>query len=107
MNNQIIPMELIQARKLMDEGNHDDALQIIKNFEQRKENSNIDILSGNLLECEILFQQGLYEKSFEKAEIIYSKSKEVGVNIITIDALLIIINLLFYRGKLDKIAELI
>jgi ATP/maltotriose-dependent transcriptional regulator MalT len=102
-----IPLELIKVKKLADEGRHDEALHLLREYEKEKAKSILEQLSSNLLESDILFQQGLYEKAFEKAVFVYNRSKIDGENRISIDALIKKINLLFYRGKLEKVYEAI
>lgn len=98
---------LIQARKLIDEGEYDTALQLIKNTEKTEGMSSTNKLSFQLLECDILIKQGLYEKGFKLAEKTHNEGKKLGTQLLSFDALIFMVNFLFYQGLLEKAVEII
>ena len=100
-----IPSELIKVKKLVDEGKHDEALHLIREYEKDRAKSILEILSSKLFESDILFQQGLYEKAYEKVEFVFNRSKKEGEIEINIDAVIKSINLMFYLGKREEISE--
>jgi hypothetical protein len=65
ITNQDKPEELIRAEKLIDDGIFDKALEIMKEFERKAKQSSQSIVLSHLLECNLLFQQSLYEKVTE------------------------------------------
>ena len=107
IKNQEKPEKLIQAEKLIDEGKYDDALQIMKNFEEKGERTLHDIVSCHLLKCELLFQRDLYENTIKLAEQTYQESLGLGKNLLTVDALLLKAHALVYSFTFNKAFEII
>jgi tetratricopeptide (TPR) repeat protein len=101
------PKELIKAERFIDEGKHDEALKLIKYFEEREEHTLYEIVSCNLLKCELLFQQGLYEKVVKLTQQTYKKSLDLGSNFLSFDTLLIMAEAFIYLYELEKAAEII
>jgi len=112
MNDQetkkkIKPDELVRAEHLIDEGKYDDALQIMKYFEEKGERTLHDIVSCHLLKCELLLQQDLYENTIQLAEQTYKESLGLGKNLLTVDALLLKANALVFSFTFDKTLDII
>ncbi|MFX1402798.1 MAG: nitrous oxide reductase family maturation protein NosD [Promethearchaeota archaeon] len=102
-----IPNELIQANKLIIEGNHDAAINLINSFEQREGHILQDNLTCQLLKCEILFQQGLYEDLLNIAEQAYKDSLELGLSLLSLDLLMWKARALMYLFKVDDVLNII
>ncbi len=101
------PEELIRAERFIDEGKHDEAFQLLKHFEEREEYNLYEIVSCNLLKCELYLQQGLYEKVVKLAQQTYKKSSDLGSNFLTFNTLLIMAEALIFLFELEKAAEII
>ena len=99
------PNELIRAEKFIDEGKHDEALQLMKQFLEREEHTLYEIVSCNLLKCELFLQQGLYEKVIKLAEQTYEESLRLGRNFLSIDALILMTESLLRLFRGDKAFE--
>ena len=97
--------ELTQAKKLIDEGNHNEALQLMKNFEESGERALNDIIAYHLLKCEILRQQGLYEDLLKFADQTYNESLGLGKNLQSVDALLFMAEALLRLFRFDEAFE--
>ena len=95
------PIELIRAEKLIDEGRYDEALELMKPFEENEEQSLQDIVSCHLLKCNLLFQQGKYENVIKLADQTYNESLELGNKLFSVDALLIMAFTLTFTFKMD------
>ncbi|MFW9895110.1 MAG: tetratricopeptide repeat protein [Candidatus Thorarchaeota archaeon] len=95
-------VDLDKIERLVDEGKFDDAMQKMKHFEEGGKISLQDKVSFNLLRCDILIQQSLYEDSLQLAENTYKKSLGLGKSLLTIDS----INLMAYSlMQQDKTEE--
>jgi tetratricopeptide (TPR) repeat protein len=99
------PKELIQAEKLIVEGKFEEAHQVIDKFKERGEFTLKDKLSCNLLETEIMFQQGLYEDTLKLANQIYNESLELRDKLLVFDALNLETHALFSLFRLDEALE--
>ena len=86
--------ELKNANQLIKGGKFDEALQLLKDFEKRGNNSLYDIVSCHLIKCTLFLQQSLYEKVVKLAEQTYKESLGLGKNILSVDALLLKANAL-------------
>ncbi len=80
--------ENLHLKQLIIEGKHDEALQLIDKTMKKENLSHHNVLSYNLLKCDIFYQQGLWEKVIEIAKKVYQESLELEENLLTIDALL-------------------
>ncbi|MFX0004842.1 MAG: tetratricopeptide repeat protein, partial [Promethearchaeota archaeon] len=83
--------ELTKAREFIIEGKFEESLQLLKDFELRKNNSFHDIVSCHLVYCDLLFHQGLFEKLIKLAEQTYKESLGLEKRILSIDALIYIV----------------
>jgi len=101
------PEELIRAKKLIDEGKNDEALELMKHFEEKEEHPLQDIVSCHLLKCNLLFQQGKYEDVIKLAEQTYEESLGLGKNLLSIDALMLMPHPLLWLNRLDKAFDII
>ncbi|MFX0026429.1 MAG: tetratricopeptide repeat protein [Candidatus Hermodarchaeota archaeon] len=109
MENSILTSEskeVIQARKLFEEGKFEKAFSLIKKFEGKKTLIPMDQLSCNLLKSSILNRFGNYEKSLKFAEKAYQESQELKNNLSMIDALLNMAWALSFLGDLEKVLDL-
>ncbi|MFW9900599.1 MAG: tetratricopeptide repeat protein [Candidatus Thorarchaeota archaeon] len=101
------PKELIRAERFIDEGKHDEALQLIKHFEENEEHTLYEIVSSNLLKSELFFQQGLYEKVVKLTQQTYKKSLDLGNNVLSFNSLLIMAEAFIYLWEFEKAAKII
>ncbi|MFX0000903.1 MAG: hypothetical protein ACFE9Q_13735 [Candidatus Hodarchaeota archaeon] len=81
--------ELVQAKKLIDEGKYDEALQLIDSFEQMKGLMLQDKVSFRLLKCNLLYWQWKFEEMLKIADQTYKESLELGKNLQSVDALIL------------------
>ncbi|MFX1316776.1 MAG: tetratricopeptide repeat protein [Promethearchaeota archaeon] len=81
--------ELTQAKKLIDEGKYDEALQLIDSFEQMKGFTLQDKVSCRLLKCNLLYWQWKFEEMLKIADQTYKEGLELGRNLQSVDALLL------------------
>ncbi len=79
--------ELTQAKKLIYEGNFDEALQLMKNFEERGDISLQDLVSWHLVKCHMFLQQYSFIELMELAEQTYKESLGLGKSLLSVDAL--------------------
>ncbi|MFX1419451.1 MAG: TIR domain-containing protein [Promethearchaeota archaeon] len=98
---------LIQVEKLIDKGEHEEALLLIKNFEEKGEKSLEDLVSYHLLECEIFFQQGLYKKVVKLGQETYKESLGLGKSFLSINALMKIARSLSELHEYEKVFNII
>jgi len=99
--------ELTQARQFIIEGEFEDGLQLLKDFEERGSNSLHDIVSCHLIKCILFLAQGLYREVVEFADQIYEESLGLGKNILSVDALLFKANGLLNLNQFDIAKEAI
>ncbi|MHA2391427.1 MAG: tetratricopeptide repeat protein [Promethearchaeota archaeon] len=100
------PQELIRAEELIDNGEIDEALEIITNFEKKckmipKEQLWTQLLRGRAHALNQQFQEGV-----EIGEQVYKLSNELGMVLETIEALILKAQIAFL-GKLNKALDLI
>ncbi|MFW9902173.1 MAG: tetratricopeptide repeat protein, partial [Candidatus Thorarchaeota archaeon] len=81
--------ELAQAKKLIDEGKYDEALQLIDSFEQIKGLILQDKVACRLLKCNLLYWQWKFEEMLKIADQTYKESLELGRNLQSVDALIL------------------
>jgi tetratricopeptide (TPR) repeat protein len=98
--------EVIQAKKIFEEGKFEKALSLIKKFEGKKNLTPMDQLSCNLLKSSILNRFGNYEESLKFAEKAYQESQELKNNLSSIDALVNMAWALTFLGDLEKALDL-
>jgi tetratricopeptide (TPR) repeat protein len=87
--SQSDPKELKQAKKFIKEGRYEESLQILKDFEERKNNTLQEIVSCHLLMCDLFFTQGLSKKAVKLADQTYKESLGLEKNFKSFDALVI------------------
>ncbi len=102
MTKQDRPEELIQAKKLIDECKFDEAGQIIEIFEEKGEHSLYDIVTFQLLKCELLLWRDFNEDAVKLAEQAYEESLGLGKNLLSVDILLIMAHALLRLYQTDK-----
>jgi len=98
-------IELERIKKFADGGEFGEALQLINNFEGKREISLSEKISCNLLKCDILLQQGLYSNGIQLAEQTYTDSLRLENSLLTIDSLNLMANLSIYMGNTEKAME--
>ena len=100
-------VDLIQAKQLINESLYDEALLVIKDLEEKGDlNLNEKVLS-QILKSDISLQRGLYDRAFKIAEQAYKDSLGLNMNLITIDALLLMAESALPHYKLKRISEMI
>jgi tetratricopeptide (TPR) repeat protein len=82
------PKELTQARQFIIEGKFEVSLQLLKEFEERRNNSLHDIVSCHLIKCNLFLHQGLDKKVVKFAEQTYKESLGLEKSILSVDALI-------------------
>ncbi|MFX1452615.1 MAG: hypothetical protein ACFFCM_17390 [Promethearchaeota archaeon] len=102
-----LPNELIRTKKLIIEGNHKDALKLLKSFKERGVYILQDSLMCSLLKCELFFQQGLYEDLLNLAEKGYKDSLELGINFLSFELLMWKVRALIYLFRLENLYNII
>jgi len=102
MENQEKPEKLIQAEKLIDDGKFDEALSLLKNFEEKGEVSLHDIVLSHLIKCDLFLQYGLNDESVKLAEQTYKESLGLGINLLSVDALVFMAESLIRLSKYDE-----
>ncbi|GAG60625.1 unnamed protein product, partial [marine sediment metagenome] len=80
--------ELTQARQFIKEGKFEESLQLLKDFEERRNNSLHDIVSCHLIKCDLVLHQELFKKLVKLAEQTYKKSLGLEKSILSVDALI-------------------
>ncbi|MFX1524864.1 MAG: tetratricopeptide repeat protein [Promethearchaeota archaeon] len=80
--------EFIQVEKLIDQGKHEEAIKMMKEFEQIGEASQYNNIKLNLLKCELFYQKGMYEIVIDFAQKAYEVSLSIGKSLFSVDALL-------------------
>jgi len=98
--------EVIQARKLFEQGKFEKAISLIKKFEAKNNLTTMDQLSFNLLKSSILNRFGNYEESLKFAEKAYQESKVLKNTLSSIDALVNMAWALSFLGDLEKALDL-
>jgi len=104
---QGIPKELIQVKQLIVEYKLDEAHHLIRKFEERGGHTLHDRVSGQVLNCELLLRQGLYEDLVTLAEQVYKESLRLGKNLLSVDVLLLMANALLWLKEYEKLQEII
>jgi len=85
---QSLPKELSQANQFIIEGKFEESLQLLKEFEERRNNSLHDIVSCHLIKCNLFLHQGLDKKVVKFAEQTYKESLGLEKSILSVDALI-------------------
>jgi len=96
---------LIKVDQLIDNGRHEEALNLIKSVEDDGKASLSDKISCNLLKCKLLNQQGLIEDISKLAELTYKDSLKLGKTILSVDSLIILARALIRLIELEKAFE--
>ncbi|MFW9783934.1 MAG: hypothetical protein ACFFFB_16735, partial [Candidatus Heimdallarchaeota archaeon] len=105
---EIGPKELEQAREFIKEGKYKETFQILKDFEERENNSLQDIVLCHLVKCNLFLSQGFFRKTVNLADQTYRESLELGKHIMTVDALLLKANALLNGwGKIEDTNKII
>ena len=101
------PEELTLVKQLIDKGKLDEADKLIRNFEEKGGHTLQDRVLCNLLKCELLLWQGLYEEVVQIAEQTYKESLGLGKNLLSVDILLIMAHALLWLKQYDKLQDII
>jgi tetratricopeptide (TPR) repeat protein len=89
MMSELRPKELIRAEELVNNGKVEEALEIIINFEKRREITQKEFLWTLLFKGQAYMLLSQYERAVEIGEHAYHLSKELGLIIESAEALLI------------------
>ena len=100
------PEEVIRAEQLIDEDKLDDALTLLKNYEQKEGLTHHDKEFCHLLQCQILFWQGKLKELIKHAEQTYKESEGLENNFIRIDSFLLMTHALVRLEKFDEASDL-
>ena len=60
---ELAPKELNNVLEFIREGKYEDTLQLLEDFEERKNNSLQDIVFCHLMKCNLYLTQGLFRKA--------------------------------------------
>ncbi|MFX1600690.1 MAG: tetratricopeptide repeat protein [Promethearchaeota archaeon] len=94
--------QLVQVKKLIDEGKLDKAFSILKSFEEKGDSTFYNAVLCNFLKCQVFRFQGLFEKVIKLGEQTYNDSLELGENFLSIDILLLLAEVLYVVHKFNK-----
>ncbi|MFX1524210.1 MAG: tetratricopeptide repeat protein [Promethearchaeota archaeon] len=94
--------QLTRAKQLVNEGNFDEALQLMKNFEEMGSQSLQELVQWHLLRCDILLQQDLFKDLSQLAEQTYKESLGLEKNLLAVDALNCFAEALIELNELEK-----
>ncbi|MFX1278451.1 MAG: hypothetical protein ACFFA3_03490 [Promethearchaeota archaeon] len=97
--------ELTDARNFFNEGNLNEALQIIQKVEERGNLTEVEQNAFQIIKSDCLGCLGNYNESIKLAEIGYEEAKRLNIKFHSFDALLIQARSLQMLGKLDKSLE--
>ncbi len=112
MNDQTIvgeekPEELIIAEELIDENSYTEAINILKELEEKNSTPLYYRVYSLLIQGRLLMFVGKHEECIKISEKAYNESLELGKNLITVDALNLRALVYNWRGLMDKSGELI
>ena len=82
---------LNQAEELLNSGEYNEALMILKKYEEKAELNDSDRLSCHLLQSSVFKCLGNYQESFTYGEKAYIESKDLESSLSIIDAIVIIV----------------
>ena len=99
--------ELIQIKKLIDDGKYDEALRLIDSLEQMKSLTLQDKLSCQLLKCNLLYWQWKFEEMLKIADQTYKESLKLGRNLQSVDALILSAKALKFLDKEEEAINVI
>jgi len=102
MSKQEKAEELIRAKLLIDECKYDEAIYLIKDFEEKGGHSLHDIVLCHLLNCELLFWGSLFEDAVKLTEQTYKESLGLGKNLLSVDILLLMAHTLLCLYQTDR-----
>ncbi|MFX1380643.1 MAG: hypothetical protein ACFFA4_16290 [Promethearchaeota archaeon] len=97
-----IPNRLMLAKKLYEEGNSNEALKFIDEFDKKKGLSLEDQLSSHLLRINLLLKLNRFEDAIKFAKQAYQKSQKTGKNLQSLDILIYLAWALQGRWKLNE-----
>ncbi|MFX0000412.1 MAG: tetratricopeptide repeat protein [Candidatus Hodarchaeota archaeon] len=81
--------DLILTEKLADKGDFEEALQLLNSLEKKNDLNDNDQLSYFLLKSLLLFNLTFINECFKFAEKAYEKSRELGLDLYSVDALIL------------------
>lgn len=93
--------DLIQAEIMSDKGDFKEALEQVNAFEKKNDLNNYDQISCYILKSSLLINLSQFEEGFKFAEKAYQMSKELRLDIYSIDAVILMGNALMRLQKLD------
>ena len=96
------PDELVLVEQLIDENQYKEALQVLEEFEQKKDISLIDEVICLFYQGRLLMWQGKHEDSIEKVNLAYEKSLGLEKSLLTLDSLNLMALQHNWQGRFDK-----
>ena len=91
---ELAPKELKNVLEFIREGKYEYTLQLLKDFEERKNNSLQDKVFCHLMRCNLYLTQGLFRKAVNLAEQTYKESLDLEKDFFSVDALFLRANAL-------------
>ncbi|MFX0090579.1 MAG: tetratricopeptide repeat protein [Candidatus Hodarchaeota archaeon] len=99
--------ELIQAEKLLSEGNFTESLQILESLEKRDDLTITEQIKCHLLKGDLMNKLGKLEEALKLSDLALQKSEKNGMYLQAIDARLRKANVLWRFGKLEESLNLV
>jgi tetratricopeptide (TPR) repeat protein len=101
------PKELILAKQLIDECKLDEAYASLNNFIEKEGIIHRNKVLSLLLQCQILFLQGKYEKLLKHTEQTFKESEILETSFLKIDCLILMVHALVRYKQFDKAIDMI
>ncbi|MFX0143842.1 MAG: TIR domain-containing protein [Candidatus Hodarchaeota archaeon] len=101
------PMELIHARKLIEEAKFEDANQILTEFKEKNDLLSEDIISYYLLKCSLARFNYNHQEFLEYANKAYQESQKLESSLQLLDVYLNMSIALNFQGNPDEVKEFI
>ena len=99
--------DLIQVEKMADEGDFKEALELVNIFEKKNDLNDNDKLLCFLFKSSLLINLSQFDEGFKSAEKAYQMSKELGLEIYSVDASILMSKALARLQKLDESLDVI
>jgi tetratricopeptide (TPR) repeat protein len=107
LEKNVKPEELIQAEKLVEEGEFDKALKLLNTFDKKNRTPYNDKLSCYHLKGQLLIWQGKYEEAINISEEMYKFSQLYHYKLKSIDALILLSHIYSYQYDDDRALNII
>ncbi|MFX1506153.1 MAG: tetratricopeptide repeat protein [Promethearchaeota archaeon] len=97
------PSKILEnIERLVQEGNLEQAMKELQQFEETSDLAESDRLRGQILKCSILNENRDYENGLKLSKQTLTKTKELGHSILMIDTMICLGNALLGVGELDE-----